>query len=261
MGSNSRRKDGEGTSGIKRVEEEDDDNYEYEQHMNFMPSQILLDMQQVPGMMRQVESPQRWMHNGYVETMVHERLKSVRIVWIHGGTNVAIAGSWNNWEITETLQNVGQHFVIVKTLPIRIYHYRFIVDGYWTHAPEFPYDLDDSGYIYNILDLQDYIPIRVQNSEDPSSPPSSYDNIFLNEDDFNKPPPELPPQLQVTITQEAASTSDAGTVSVPSLTHVDLNHLYIHKSDDEQFVALRSTHRFQQKFVTTVMYKSLHRER
>lgn len=47
MGSNSRRKDGEGTSGIKRVEEEDDDNYEYEQHMNFMPSQILLDMQQV----------------------------------------------------------------------------------------------------------------------------------------------------------------------------------------------------------------------
>lgn len=51
-------------------------------------------------MMRQVESPQRWMHNGYVETMVHERLKSVRIVWIHGGTNVAIAGSWNNWEIT-----------------------------------------------------------------------------------------------------------------------------------------------------------------
>lgn len=46
-GSNSRRKDGEGTSGIKRVEEEDDDNYEYEQHMNFMPSQILLDMQQV----------------------------------------------------------------------------------------------------------------------------------------------------------------------------------------------------------------------
>lgn len=47
MGSNSRRKDGEETSGIKRVEEEDDDNYEYEQHMNFMPSQILLDMQQV----------------------------------------------------------------------------------------------------------------------------------------------------------------------------------------------------------------------
>lgn len=47
MGSNSRRIDGEGTSGIKRVEDDDDDDDEYEQEMNFMPSQILLDMQQV----------------------------------------------------------------------------------------------------------------------------------------------------------------------------------------------------------------------
>jgi len=41
---------------------------------------------------------------------------------------------------------VGQHFVIVKTLPISIYYYRFVVDGQWTHAPDFPSDLDDSGY-------------------------------------------------------------------------------------------------------------------
>lgn len=49
---------------------------------------------------------------------------------------------------------VDQNFVIVKTLPIGIYHYRFIVDGYLTHAPEFPSASDDSGYGYNILDLQ-----------------------------------------------------------------------------------------------------------
>ena len=48
---------------------------------------------------------------------------------------------------------VDQNFVIVKTLPIGIYHYRFIVDGYLTHAPEFPSASDDSGYGYNILDL------------------------------------------------------------------------------------------------------------
>jgi len=54
----------------------------------------------------------------------------------------------------EALVKVGQHFVIVKTLPISIYYYRFIVDGQWTHVPEFPFDLDDSGYVYNILDLQ-----------------------------------------------------------------------------------------------------------
>lgn len=101
----------------------------------------------------------------------------------------------------------------------------------------------------------------MQQSEDPSSPPSSYDNILLNEDDFNKPPPELPPQLRVIIADEYASTSNAGPVSVPTLTHVNLNHLYIQKSDNEQFGALRSTQRLEQKCVTTVMYKSLQRER
>lgn len=49
-------------------------------------------------MMSQAESPQRWMHNTYVETMVHESLQSVRITWNYGGSNVAIAGSWDNWE-------------------------------------------------------------------------------------------------------------------------------------------------------------------
>lgn len=56
--------------------------------------------------------------------------------------------------VREPLQRVGQNFLLVKTLPIGIYHYRFIVDGYLTHAPEFPSASDDSGYGYNILNLQ-----------------------------------------------------------------------------------------------------------
>lgn len=46
----------------------------------------------------QPQPPQALMQNRYVETVIHEKLKSVRITWIHGGTNVSIAGSWNNWE-------------------------------------------------------------------------------------------------------------------------------------------------------------------
>jgi len=38
--------------------------------------------------------------NGYVESVIYERLKSVRIMWNHAATNVAIAGSWDNWETT-----------------------------------------------------------------------------------------------------------------------------------------------------------------
>ncbi|XP_058742753.1 SNF1-related protein kinase regulatory subunit beta-2-like isoform X2 [Vicia villosa] len=206
-------------------------------------------------MMSQAESPQRWMHNTYAETVVHESLQSARIIWNYGGSNVAIAGSWDNWKTIEALENVGEGFEIIKTLPIRIYHYLFYVDGIWTYAPEFPSYHDNLGYAYNILDLQNYIAPRMHESEYPSSPPSSYDNILLNEDDFNKPPPELPPQLRAIIADEYASTSNAGPVSVPTLTHVNLNHLYVYKSDDEQFAALRSTQRLQQKFVTKVMYR------
>ncbi|XP_027331979.1 SNF1-related protein kinase regulatory subunit beta-2-like [Abrus precatorius] len=281
MGSNSKGKDGEGTSGVKKVEE-------YEQDINFLPHELLphntvntngitdpliqlapyghgprpyepppplLIQHQVPGVAMQRPGAV----DGYVESVIHEKLKRVRITWNHAGTNVAIAGSWDNWKTTEALQRVGQNSVIVKTLPIGIYHYRFIVDGYLTHAPEFPTASDDTGYAYNILDLQDYIPEtlgRLSDFDDPPSPPSSYDNTFLNEDEFSKPPPELPPQLPVALEHEP-STSDTRPVPRPT----QLNHLYIFKTDRGQFVALRSTHKFQHKYVTMVLYKSLRRER
>jgi len=60
--------------------------------LNFKVPVIVM---QRPGMMTH---PQALTQNRYVETVIHERLKSVRITWIHGGTNVSIAGSWNNWE-------------------------------------------------------------------------------------------------------------------------------------------------------------------
>ncbi|KAL2582331.1 hypothetical protein GLYMA_14G004100v4 [Glycine max] len=288
MGSNSRGKDGEGTSGVKKDE--------YEQDIKFLPPEVLygntngftdplvvqlpphgpgpyepppplLIQPQVPVAAMQMQRPaavaQSLPQNGYVESVIHERLKSVRITWNHAATDVAIAGSWDNWKTTEPLMRVDQNFVIVKTLPIGIYHYRFIVDGYLTHAPEFPSASDDSGYGYNILDLQDYIPEIVANFsdfEDPPSPPSSYDNTYLNEEEFSKPPPELPPQLPVAIRHEASSSA-SGSRFVPRPTHLELNHLYIHKTDRGQFVALRSTYKFQHKYITTELYKSLRRER
>ncbi|KAK7371812.1 hypothetical protein VNO80_05177 [Phaseolus coccineus] len=277
MGSNSRGKDGEGSSGVKK----DEENYEYEQDMKFVRPEALFrntngltdPLVQLPPLLIQPQVPvvamqgqaavtQPLPQNGYVESVIYERLKSVRITWNHAATNVAIAGSWDNWETTEPLQRVDQNFLLVKTLPIGIYHYRFIVDGYLTHAPEFPSASDDSGYGYNILDLQDYIPEIVANLsdfEDPPSPPSSYDNSYLNEEEFSKPPPELPPQLPLAMRHETSYTSGSRVVHRP--THLELNHLLIHKTENAQFVALRSTYKFQHKYITAELYKSLRRER
>ncbi|XP_028805228.1 SNF1-related protein kinase regulatory subunit beta-2 isoform X3 [Neltuma alba] len=208
-------------------------------------------------------APTRLLQNRYIESMVHEQLRRVKFSWNHPGNNVAIAGSWDNWETTEVLQRVGQIFVAVKTLPVGIYHYRFIVDGFFTYAPEFPWAFDDSGYAYNILDLQDYIPeshAKLPDFESPPSPPWSYDNILLNDEEFDKPPPELPPQMPVTVRDEPSSSTDIHQ-RFPRPTHLELNHLYIHKTEGEPFVALRSTSRFQLKYVTTLLYRSLTRER
>lgn len=48
---------------------------------------------------------------------------------------------------------MAENFETVKTLPVNIYKYRFVVDGYLTYAPELPWAFDDSGHGYNILDL------------------------------------------------------------------------------------------------------------
>ncbi|KAK4279093.1 hypothetical protein QN277_016848 [Acacia crassicarpa] len=281
MGSNYKKiRDGEGTSGVKKLDDRS------EQEISNGVSDLMVQdspcvamasepfpapmvAPQVSSRMAIQRSPgqpaqNRLLQNRYIESMVHEQLRRVKFSWNHHGNNVAIAGSWDNWENTEALQRVGQIFVAVKTLPVGIYHYRFIVDGFFTYAPELPWACDDSGYAYNILDLQDYIPENLARSSDfesPPSPPWSYDNVMLHDEEFDKPPPELPSQMPVTVRDEPSSSTDSHQRLFPRPTHLELNHLYIHKTGGEPFVELRSTSRFQLKYVTTLLYKSLRRER
>lgn len=109
--------------------------------------------------------------------------------------------------------------------------------------------------------LQEYVselPENLSEFESPPSPPSSYDNKYLNEDDFSKPPPETPPQLQSTILNEPSSSSYDAQQSKPQSS--ELNHLYIQTHIGGQYMALGSTHRFRQKYVTMVLYKPLRRK-
>lgn len=53
------------------------------------------------------------------------------------------------------LKKSGKDFTIMKALPSGVYHYRFMVDGEWKHAPDVPWMIDqETGNVYNILDLQ-----------------------------------------------------------------------------------------------------------
>uniref|UniRef100_A0A1D1ZLK0 SNF1-related protein kinase regulatory subunit beta-2 n=1 Tax=Anthurium amnicola TaxID=1678845 RepID=A0A1D1ZLK0_9ARAE len=181
------------------------------------------------------------------------------ITWSHGGKEVAVEGSWDNWRTKQPLQRSGLDFNIMKVLPSGVYQYKFIVDGEWRYSPDLPWGHNEMGNACNILDLQDFVPDDIENVagfEPPQSPDSSYNNWALGSEDFSKEPPLVPPQLHVTLLNTPSFVENQCSVSRPQ--PVVLNHLYIQKSKNCQpMVALGVSHRFRSKFVTVVLYKSL----
>lgn len=184
------------------------------------------------------------------------------ITWSHDGCEVSVEGSWDNWKTRIALQRSGKDFTIMKVLPSGVYQYRFLVDGLWKYAPDLPSTQDDDGNVYNILDLQEYVPDdleSISSFEPPQSPETSYNNLQLTAEDFAKEPPLVPPHLQMTLLNVPASYMEIPPpLSRPQ--HVVLNHLYMQKGKSgPSVVALGSTHRFLAKYVTVVLYKSMQR--
>lgn len=109
-------------------------------------------------------------------------------------------------------------------------------------------------------DVQEYVPEAPESLsefESSPSPVSSYNNESLNDNDFGKLPPDIPPQLQLTPLSEQSSATDSYQPQRRPR-HAVLNHLYIQNSRGEP-VALGSTNRFLQKYVTVVLYKPTRR--
>jgi hypothetical protein len=102
--------------------------------------------------------------------------------------------------------------------------------------------------------LQDFVPENldtVVDFEAPPSPDSTYSQAFPAEVDFAKEPIAVPPQVHLTVLDEASSSKPR---------HVVLNHLYIEKGwASQSLVALGLTHRFQSKYVTVCLFKPLKR--
>uniref|UniRef100_A0A7N0UZX4 Association with the SNF1 complex (ASC) domain-containing protein n=1 Tax=Kalanchoe fedtschenkoi TaxID=63787 RepID=A0A7N0UZX4_KALFE len=201
---------------------------------------------------------QTWQSDSYAESS--EQVIPTMITWTYGGNNVAVEGSWDNWACRKTLQRSGKDHSILLVLPSGIYHYKFIVDGEWRHAPDLPSIADEMGRVCNLLDVHDYVPENldsVAEFEFPASPDSSYSQSYPPDEDYAKEPVIVPPQLHLTVVGEQKHLEEL----VPSSEkpqHIMLNHLYIEKGwAPQSVVALGLTHRFQSKYVTVVLYKPL----
>ncbi|KAL5580039.1 hypothetical protein UlMin_012481 [Ulmus minor] len=186
------------------------------------------------------------------------------ITWSFGGNNVAVEGSWDNWQSRRALQRCVKDHSILMVLPCGVYHYKFIVDGEWRYIPDLPFVADETGNVCNLLDVNDFVPESldsVAEFETPSSPDSTYSQTLPAEEDFAKEPVLVPSQLHLTVlgmenTNEATCSSTSSSSSKPQ--HVVLNHLFIEKGwASQSVVALGLTHRFQSKYVTVVLYKPL----
>ncbi|KAG2315255.1 hypothetical protein Bca4012_066060 [Brassica carinata] len=203
-----------------------------------------------------------WMQSPSYEEACNEQGIPTMITWCHGGKEIAVEGSWDNWKTRSRLQRSGKDFTIMKVLPSGVYEYRFIVDGQWRHAPELPLARDDAGNTFNLLDLQDYVPEDIESIsgfEPPQSPEASYSSLLLGAEDYSKEPPLVPPHLQMTLLNLPPANPDIPS-PLPRPQHVILNHLYMQKGKSgPSVVALGSTHRFLAKYVTVVLYKSLQR--
>ncbi|XP_010939227.1 SNF1-related protein kinase regulatory subunit beta-2 isoform X1 [Elaeis guineensis] len=159
-----------------------------------------------------------WMQNfTEYENVIYDQGIPTMITWNHGGKEVFVEGSWDNWKtkywglVTDLsyicniycslfrmnrslkrlsnsctygfycyrkpLQKSGKDFTIVKVLPSGFYQYRFIVDGEWRYAPDIPWMHDDLGNAYNILDLKEFVPEDIE-SIAAFEPPQSPDSTY-----------------------------------------------------------------------------------
>lgn len=180
------------------------------------------------------------------------------ISWYHGGNDVAVEGSWDNWTSRRALYRSGKDHSILLVLSTGIYHYKFIVDGEWRFIPDLPHMTDFTGHTANILKVTDYVPENLESIsefEPPASPESSYRRMFPVDDDFAKEPPALPPHLPLMVPSSKVFELNS---SSRKPHHVELNHVFIEKGwASQSLVALNLTHRFQSKYVTVALYKPL----
>ncbi|KAI4326418.1 hypothetical protein MLD38_031736 [Melastoma candidum] len=190
----------------------------------------------------------------------NQRPVPVMIMWSHGGRQIFVTGSWDNWAVIEPMHRSGEEFILMKLLPSGLYHYHFIVDGNITCDRDFPFSFDDSGgKAYNILDVKEFAAESSENLPEsalPDSPEDGYGRNSNHDVDFSKPPPDLPPQMYKPLLAETPPSWADVHQLVERPQHVALNHLYM-KSCDGRVVALSSTQRFLEKFVTVIIYKSV----
>ena len=186
--------------------------------------------------------------------------------WIHGGREVFVTGSFNNWEGKFPMQRIDDaEFSLIIDLPPGTHLYKYVVDQEWKLDEDAPTVVLDGGDKNNVIEVKrpvfEYPPANYADSDDDDADErkqrAAYAQGTPQVDDYVKDPIKLPPQLTTVILQHEL---EGQLLPVPE--HVVLNHLYVLPSLDRELLITGITQRFKpnshtritHKFVTTVYY-------
>jgi len=195
------------------------------------------------------------------------------IRWKHGGEEVYVSGSYDNWTNKLRLNRSTEDFVAIVELPEGKHEYKFLVDNEWKIDPNEPKVESGKGSLNNYLEVKpsdfevfealafDSTATREVTKTDYSSCDED-DEVYSQEvpvgmlEDSSIHPPSLPPHLlnKVLLNQDIDMSYEPSLLPEPQ--HVMLNHMYA-LSIKEGVMALSATHRYKKKFVTTLLYKPI----
>ncbi|EDQ89638.1 uncharacterized protein MONBRDRAFT_25195 [Monosiga brevicollis MX1] len=194
--------------------------------------------------------------------------QEITVTWTHGGQDIRIAGTFNHWgDPVKMTRRPDGVFEAKLLLAPGSYEYKFIVDREWKHDARLPTLRNSFGSVNNLLQValaqtelphdaltDSFADIREDMAEGRAgSPPGSYGQKVPDLRNA-KPPPRLPPQLLQCQLNADPPNNDPTQVKPPN--HVMLNHLYA-LSIKDNVIVMGASHRYKQKFVTTVIYKPL----
>lgn len=222
------------------------------------------------------EDPVPIRHHRPIMTAGNKKMLPFVIKWSGGGSKVAIAGTFNQWQQIPMVKS-EKDFVAIVDLPEGHHEYKFFVDGDWKVSNDEAACDNNMGTQNNVITIKERDFEEFENAllrdpndkekADKSKADKDKDKDEDKKEEFSqeipeyqhwekiKGPPVLPPHLLQVILNKDTPISCEPTL-LPEPNHVMLNHMYALSIRDGMMV-LSTSHRYRKKCVTTLIYRPI----
>mmetsp|Transcript_20593 Transcript_20593/g.60825 ORF Transcript_20593/g.60825 Transcript_20593/m.60825 type:complete len:313 (+) Transcript_20593:64-1002(+) len=189
--------------------------------------------------------------------------------WSHGGRNVYVTGTFNNWAERIPMRHSRNDFTVCLNLPVGTFSYKFIVDNEWRFSPSQPLVQDAQGNVNNcitVLDEEDFMsetaPMGMHGAEHYRSEELDFGQTWTEEAlQVAKDPPPLPSQLtRVVLNSKGHVLPPTLAEEFPPPLPCTLLHMCWQQTSGNRHsaadaVVVATSRRYRTKFVSLVLYK------